>query len=349
MKRTNLSYNKVECISIRGDKIMTKPTIFSGVQPSGIPTIGNYIGAMKGFVDLQDKYDATYCVVNQHAITVPQDPKTLVKQTRQLAALYLAMGIDPDKATVFIQSDVPAHAQAAWLILCQTGLGELERMTQFKDKSQKNISVSAGLLSYPALMVADIILYDTQYVPVGDDQKQHIELTRNFVDRFNSRYGDLLVKPEGLYTKEGSRVMSLQDPTSKMSKSDENVRGFISMLDEPKTIIKKVKSAMTDSIGLVNYDETNQPAISNLLQIFSSLDGRSVSDIANEYHDTGYGKFKGDLADLIVETLTPIQERYDKLMESTDLDDILKQGAMNANEKANLVLERMEKAIGLYY
>ena len=327
-----------------------KPTIFSGVQPTGIPTLGNYIGAMKGFVDLQHDYDATYCIVNQHALTVPQDPVKLREQTLQLAALYLALGIDPNVANIFVQSDVPAHSQAAWMVMCMTGLGELERMTQFKDKAKKQESVGAGLLVYPPLMVADIILYDAQYVPVGDDQKQHIELTRNFVDRFNARFGDdILVKPEAIFPKAGSRVKSLQDPLSKMSKSDKNEKSFILLLDEPKAITKKIKSAVTDSLGTVKYDEENQPGVANLLNIFSSLSGRTIDDLVEDYGDTGYGRFKGDLAELVVDTLAPIQERYRKLLVSDELRDILHTGAQRANEKASATLARMEKAMGIGY
>lgn len=327
-----------------------KPTIFSGVQPTGIPTLGNYIGAMKGFVDLQHDYDATYCIVNQHALTVPKDPAKLKKQTLQLAALYLALGIDPNVANIFVQSDVPAHSQAAWMVMCMTGLGELERMTQFKDKAAKQESVGAGLLVYPPLMVADIILYDAQYVPVGDDQKQHIELTRNFVDRFNARFGDdILIKPEAIFPKAGSRVKSLQDPLSKMSKSDKNEKSFILLLDEPKAITKKIKGAVTDSLGIVKYDEENQPGVANLLNIFSSLSGRTIDDLVEDYGDTGYGRFKGDLAELVVDTLAPIQERYQKLLVSDDLRDILHTGAQRANEKASVTLARMEKAMGIGY
>lgn len=329
---------------------MTKARIFSGVQPSGIPTIGNYIGAMKGFVELQDDYQATYCVVNQHAITVPQDPEKLSLMTRQLAALYIALGIDPNKATIFVQSDVPAHAQLAWIIQCLTPLGELERMTQFKDKSAKQEAVNAGLLAYPTLMVGDIVLYDAQYVPVGDDQRQHIELTRNFVDRFNNRFGQgLLVKPEAIYPENGARVMSLQDPTSKMSKSDQNPKAYISLLDEPKKIVKKVKGAMTDSIGEVNYDPENQAAVSNLLQIYSSISSDPIDKIVNSYQGQGYGAFKSDLADLLVAEIQPIQDRYQALLKSPDLTEILKDGAIKANQQAQAVLARVEKAIGLYY
>ncbi|MCR8969471.1 tryptophan--tRNA ligase [Facklamia sp. 7083-14-GEN3] len=327
-----------------------KKNIFSGVQPTSIPTLGNYIGAMKSFVDLQDEYQATYCIVNQHAITVPQDPKILVKQTKQLAALYLAIGIDPNKSTVFVQSEVPAHSQVAWLITCQIGVGELERMTQYKDKSAKQESVGAGLLCYPALMVGDIVLYDTNYVPVGDDQRQHIELTRNFVDRFNNHYGDgILVKPEPIYPSAGKRVMSLQDPSRKMSKSDKNEKSKISMLDEPRQIIKKIKSAVTDSIGIVNYDKDNQAGIANLLEIYASLSEQSIESIVNQYHDLGYGRFKSDLADLVVSVLEPIQERYNQLLASDELYDILSTGANRANETASQTLARMEKVMGIKY
>lgn len=327
-----------------------KQKVFSGVQPSGIPTIGNYIGAMKGFVDLQDDYDTTYCVVNQHAITVPQDPKTLSLMTRQLAALYIAIGLDPNKATLFVQSDVPAHAQIAWIIQCMTGLGELERMTQFKDKSSKQESINAGLLAYPTLMVGDIVLYNANLVPVGDDQKQHLELTRNFVDRFNSRFGDgLLVKPEPLIPESGGRIMSLQDPTSKMSKSDSNPKSFISMLDTPKQITKKIKSAVTDSIGQVNYDKETQPAVANLLEIYSSFSNQNIDAIVQNYQGQGYGNFKTDLADLVVSVIEPIQARYESLMESSDLYDILQEGAKKASQNAEATLARVEKAIGLYY
>ena len=325
-----------------------KPTIFSGVQPSGIPTIGNYIGAMRGFAQLQDDYDATYCIVNQHAITVPQDPETLRQKTRQLAALYISIGIDPKKSTIFVQSDVPAHTQAAWIVMCNTGIGELERMTQYKDKSSKQESVGAGLLVYPPLMVADIVLYDAQFVPVGDDQKQHIELTRDFVDRFNARYGEsILVKPEGIFPKAGGRVMSLQDPTSKMSKSDANPKAYISMLDDSKVITKKIKGAVTDSLGIVQYDKKNQPAIANLLEMYSVLIDESIDSIVARYAGQGYGKFKGDLAELVVSVLEPIQKRYEELLAGDELDKILEEGAIKASEVANRTLARMEKAIGL--
>lgn len=328
-------------------------TIFSGIQPSGIPTIGNYIGAMKQFIELQNNYNCYFCIVDEHAITVPQDPQKLRQQTRGLAALYLAVGLDPKMATIFIQSEVSAHAEAAWIIQCNTTIGELERMTQFKDKSQKNgrTGVSAGLLTYPPLMVGDIVLYNANLVPVGDDQKQHLELTRDFVERFNKRYGqknqEILVLPEVKIAEQGGRVMSLQDPTSKMSKSDSNVKGFISMLDEPSVIRKKIKSAVTDSTGIIEYDVENKPGITNLLNIFSAATGRSIDDLVSTYEGKGYGEFKTDLAEAVVDLLEPIQTRYNKLLATDELDDILDQGAEQARLVANKTLQRMKNAIGL--
>ncbi|MFK4566076.1 tryptophan--tRNA ligase [Enterococcus sp. UD-01] len=328
-------------------------TIFSGIQPSGIPTIGNYIGAMKQFVALQNQYTCYFCIVDEHAITVPQDPQKLRQQIRGLAALYLAVGLDPKKATIFIQSEVSAHAEAAWIIQCNTTIGELERMTQFKDKSQKNgrTGVSAGLLTYPPLMVGDIILYNANLVPVGDDQKQHLELTRDFVERFNKRYAqknqEILVMPEVKIPEQGGRVMSLQDPTSKMSKSDSNPKGFISMLDEPAVIRKKIKSAVTDSTGIIEYDPENKPGISNLLSIFSAVTERSIDELVTAYEGKGYGDFKGDLAEAVVALLAPIQERYNQLLNSDELDDILDNGAEQARLVANKTLQRMKNAVGL--
>ena len=329
---------------------MSKKRIFSGVQPSAIPTIGNYIGAMKNFVALQDEYDCTYCIVNQHAITVPQDPKKLKDQTRSLAALYLAIGLDPEKSTIFVQSEVPAHAQAAWIVQCNVGVGELERMTQYKDKSQKQQSVSAGLLTYPPLMVADIVLYNAEVVPVGDDQKQHMELTRDFVERFNSRYGNgnkLLVMPEPFIPKAGARVMSLQTPTKKMSKSDANVKEYISMLDEPAVIRKKIKSSVTDSSGVIEFDPVEKPGVSNLLTIFSAFSGESIESLVSRFKGVGYGQFKEELADAIIAVMEPIQERYYELLKSDKLDEILDEGAKKANYVANKTLRKMEKAVGL--
>lgn len=326
-----------------------KQTIFSGVQPSAVPTIGNYIGAMKQFVRLQEDYHCTYCIVNQHAITVPQKPKTLREQTRSLAALYLAIGLDSEKSIIFIQSEVAAHAQAAWIVQCNVGVGELERMTQYKDKAQKQETVSAGLLTYPPLMVADIVLYNAQFVPVGEDQKQHLELTRDFVQRFNSRYGngnELLVLPEPMIPQSGARIMSLQTPTKKMSKSDANVKEFISMLDTPDVIFKKIKSAVTDSSGIIEYNPAEKPGISNLLTIFSAVTDEPIEVLVERYRGIGYGVFKQDLAEAVVSLLSPIQERYYELLHSDQLDAILDEGAKKAALIANKTLHKMEKAIG---
>ncbi|HAR6212922.1 TPA: tryptophan--tRNA ligase [Staphylococcus pseudintermedius] len=323
-------------------------TLFSGIQPSGIPTIGNYIGALKQFVDIQDEYDCYFCIVDQHAITVPQDRLKLRKQIRQLAAIYLATGLNPEKITLFIQSEVPAHAQAGWMLTTISSIGELERMTQFKDKSQKQSEgIPAGLLTYPPLMAADIVLYNTDIVPVGDDQKQHIELTRNLVDRFNSRYNDVLTKPEIKMPEVGGRVMSLQDPSKKMSKSDDNPKNFISLLDEPKVAAKKIKSAVTDSDGIIKFDKENKPGITNLLTIYSSLTGESIASLEDRYANEGYGKFKGDLAEVVENFLTDFQEKFNSFYESEELDKILDEGRDKAHRASFKTLKKMEKAMGL--
>ncbi|MEH7110402.1 MULTISPECIES: tryptophan--tRNA ligase [Bacillaceae] len=324
-----------------------KKTIFSGIQPSGTITLGNYIGALKQFVELQNEYNCFFCIVDQHAITVPQDPLTLRKNIRSLAALYLAVGLDPEKATLFIQSEVPAHAQAGWIMQCISYIGELERMTQFKDKSAGKEAVSASLLTYPPLMAADILLYNTDLVPVGEDQKQHMELTRDLAERFNKKYNDILTIPEIRLPEVGARIMSLQEPTKKMSKSDPNPKAFITPLDDPKQIEKKIKSAVTDSDGIVKYDREAKPGISNLLAIYSILGEKSISELEEMYQGKGYGQFKGDLADVVVNFFKPIQERYYQLIESSELDDILDQGAERANQVANKTLKKMEKAMGL--
>lgn len=322
-------------------------TIFSGIQPSGVVTLGNYIGAIKQFVDLQHDYDCYFCVVDQHAITVPQERLTLRKNIRTLAAIYIAAGLDPEKATLFIQSEVPAHAQAAWMLQCISYLGELERMTQFKDKAHGKEAVSAGLLTYPPLMAADILLYNADIVPVGDDQKQHIELTRDLAGRFNNRYNDIFTLPEARIPKVGARIMSLQDPTKKMSKSDSNQRGFITILDEPKQIEKKIKSAVTDSEGIIKFDRENKPGVSNLLSIYSILGNKSIEELEAYYDGKGYGDFKNDLAEVVVNALAPIQERCKNLLESSELDGILDAGAEKAARKANKMLKKMENAMGL--
>lgn len=328
----------------RSDKMKT---IFSGIQPSGHVTLGNYIGALKQFIDLQHDYDCYFCIVDQHAITVPQDRLQLRKNIRSLAALYLAIGIDPEKATLFVQSEVPAHAQAGWMLQCVAYIGELERMTQFKDKSTGKEAVSAGLLTYPPLMAADILLYKTDIVPVGEDQKQHLELTRDLAERFNKKYNDIFTIPEVRIPKVGARVMSLADPLKKMSKSDSNLKSFITLLDEPKTIEKKIKSAVTDSEGIVKYDKENKPGVSNLLSIYSILSGESIADLEKKYEGKGYGDFKNDTAAAVIEVLKPIQEKYHALLESEELDQILDRGAERANAAANKMIKKMENAMGL--
>lgn len=323
-------------------------TLFSGIQPSGIPTIGNYIGALKQFADVQNDYDCYFCIVDQHAITVPQDKIKLRKQIRQLAAIYLASGINPEKATLFIQSEVPAHVQAGWMLTIISSVGELERMTQYKDKAQKRTDgIPAGLLTYPPLMAADIVIYNTNIVPVGEDQKQHMELTRNLVERFNNRYNDILVKPEIRMPKVGGRIMSLQDPTKKMSKSDDNHKNFISLLDEPNVAAKKIKSAVTDSDGIIKFDRDNKPGISNLLTIYSSLTNESIKDLEAKYENEGYGKFKTDLSEIVKDFLINFQEKYNEFYNSDKLDEILDHGRDKAQKASFKTLKKMERAMGL--
>ncbi|WP_391208138.1 tryptophan--tRNA ligase [Psychrobacillus sp. L4] len=321
--------------------------IFSGVQPTGTITLGNYIGAFRQFIALQDDYNCVFCIVDQHAITVAQDPKELSKYIRSLAALYLAVGIDPEKSTLFIQSEVPAHAQAGWIMQCMSYIGELERMTQFKDKSDGKDAVSAALLTYPPLMAADILLYQTDIVPVGDDQKQHVELTRDLAERFNKRYGEVLTIPEIQLPKSGARIKSLQDPLKKMSKSDPNLKATIRILDTPKEIEKKIKSSVTDSEGIVAYDPENKPGVSNLLTIEAALTNVSIESLVQKYEGKGYGDFKASVAQVINDHFAPIQARYEQLLHSTELDDILDRGAEKANTLAQQTLSKMEAAMGL--
>ncbi|HSO59321.1 MAG TPA: tryptophan--tRNA ligase, partial [Paenisporosarcina sp.] len=288
-----------------------------------------------------------FCIVDQHAITVPQDRLALRKNIRSLAALYLAVGIDPKKAILFIQSEVPAHAQAGWMMQCISYIGELERMTQFKDKSTGKDGVSASLLTYPPLMAADILLYQTDIVPVGDDQKQHVELTRDLAERFNKRYNDVLTIPEIRLPKNGARIKALQDPLKKMSKSDPNKKSTISLLDTPKDIEKKIKSAVTDSEGIVAYDVVNKPGVSNLLTIEAALTGDTIEALVAKYQGVGYGDFKASVALAVIEHLKPIQERYEELLTSEELDIILDEGAIKAQAVASKTLKKMENAMGL--
>ena len=322
-------------------------TIFSGIQPSGTLTLGNYLGAIKQFVQLQQENHCYFCIVDQHAITVPQDPKTLRNNIKSLAALYIASGIDPDKATLFVQSEVPAHSELGWMLQSLTYMGELERMTQFKDKSEGRSAVSSALFTYPTLMAADILLYQANIVPVGDDQTQHLELTRDVAERFNNRFGETFVLPEIRIPNVGARIMSLQEPTKKMSKSDENTRSFISMLDTPKQMEKKIKSAVTDSDGIIKFDKDNKPGVSNLLSIYASCTGESIASVEEKFKDKRYGDLKGEVAQAVVNTLGPIKERHDELINSIELDEILTNGAEKANKIASSTLNKAKNKMGL--
>lgn len=321
--------------------------VFSGVQPTGNIHLGNYLGALKQFVELQEDHECIYCIVDEHAITVPQDPKELKGHILDVAALYLAVGVDPKKSIVFVQSQVPGHAELGWVLNCCANTGELFRMTQFKAKSQGKESVGAGLLTYPVLMAADILLYDTDVVPVGNDQKQHIELTRDLAIRVNHHYGDTFVVPDGRFMKAGARIMALDDPTSKMSKSAENIHSRISLLDEASKIKKSIMKATTDSDGVVSFDVENKPGISNLLNIYSVLSGKSVTELEAMYEGRGYGDFKKDLVEVTVEALAPIKEKYNDIRQSQELIDILNDGAERADAIARKTMKRVRKNFGL--
>lgn len=310
--------------------------VLSGIKPSGELTLGNYIGALQYFVADQDEHDCFFCVVDLHAITVPQDPAELRARTLDIAALYLAVGLDPAKATLFVQSHVHEHAELGWLLGCITGFGELRRMTQFKDKSAKGGegTATAGLFTYPVLMAADILIYQADRVPVGDDQRQHLELTRDVAIRFNSRFGDTFVVPDAAIPKQGARVMDLQDPTSKMSKSDESPTGTIGLLDTPEAVRKKIKTAVTDS-GREVLASADKPAITNLLTIYSAVTGRSVPDLEADFTGKGYGDLKGGLADAVVAFLEPIQARYNQIIADPEgLRATLESGAQKAQAVA---------------
>ena len=317
---------------------MKKKTVFSGVQPSGALTIGNYLGAIKNWVELQDEYDCNYCIVDLHAITVPQVPKDLRKNTLDVLALYLACGIDPEKSTIFIQSHVRAHAELTWVLNSISYMGQLNRMTQYKEKSRRaEENLNAALFTYPVLMASDILLYDTDLVPVGDDQKQHLELARDLAERFNNRYSPTFTVPEPLIREEGARIMSLQDPEAKMSKSDSDVNGYLLLLDDEATIRRKIKRAVTDSIGIVRYSD-EQPGLKNLLTIYSIFSNEAIEDIVKRYEGEGYGKFKGDLAEVVVKALRPIREKYEEIRSDREyLEKVYREGAEKADRK-NTVL-----------
>ena len=325
-----------------------KKIIFSGAQPSGKLTLGNYLGAIKNWTDLQEEYNCYYSVVDLHAITVPQEAKDLRANTMQLLAQYLACGLDPEKNTIFIQSHVSAHTELMWILSTMTYMGELSRMTQFKDKSQKNeANLNAGLFTYPVLMAADLLLYQTDLVPVGEDQKQHLELARDLANRFNNRYSPTFKVPEPYIQKAGARVMSLQDPTKKMSKSDENENAYILLIDDEDTIRRKIKRSVTDSVGIVQYSD-EQPGIKNLLNIYSKLSDKSIDEIVTMYEGKGYGDFKADVAEVIVEALRPIRERYEEILKDKEyLESVYAKGAQRAEAQARKTLRKVYKKVGL--
>ncbi|MBF0979858.1 MAG: tryptophan--tRNA ligase [Clostridiales bacterium] len=321
--------------------------VFSGVQPTGNIHLGNYLGALKQFVKFQENDECIYCIVDLHSITVPQDPKALRQHILDVAALYIAIGVDAKKSTVFVQSDVPGHAELSWILTCNSYTGELSRMTQFKDKNRGRESAPTGLFTYPILMAADILLYDTNIVPVGNDQKQHIELCRDIAIRINNKYEGTFVVPEGSFLKEGARVMSLDDPTKKMSKSAENPLSRISLLDEPATIKKAIMKATTDSEGSVRFDIENKPGISNLLSIYSAISGKTIEQLEKDYEGQGYGNFKKDLVEVVVDALAPIRENFEQIRYTDELVRDLKAGGEAANEIACKTLARVKDKFGL--
>ena len=322
-------------------------TMLSGIKPTGRLTLGNYIGAIRQFVQYQDEYEMYIFIANLHAITVAEDPVDLKRNTKDLIALYLACGLDPNKVTLFLQSDVHQHAELGWILTCHTYMGELQRMTQYKDKTAKGeTGITAGLFTYPCLMAADILMYDADYVPVGVDQKQHVELARDLAERFNNRYGETFRIPQPLTSKVGAKIYSLQNPTKKMSKSETNPKGTIDLLDDPAQARNKIKSAVTDSIGIIQYDPQQQPGVSNLLTILSSLNGESIPSIVERYQGKGYGELKKEVGDVVYQFLSDLQDRYRAIMASGQIDAILKEGNEKASRIAEKKLRKVKKKIG---
>lgn len=326
---------------------MEKKIVFSGVQPSGALTIGNYLGAIKNWVELQKDYDCNYCIVDLHAITVPQVPKVLRENTLDVLALYLACGIDPEKSTIFIQSHVPAHSELTWVLNTISYMGQLGRMTQYKEKSKRSEeNLNAALFTYPVLMAADILLYEADLVPVGEDQKQHLELARDLAERFNNKYSATFKVPDPFISKEGARIMSLQNPDAKMSKSDNDENGYILILDDEAAIRRKIKRAVTDSLGKIAYND-EQSGLKNLLTIYSVFSNEEIPDIVKKYQGEGYGKFKADLAEVVIEGLRPIQNRYNEIRNDKDyLEQVYREGAEKAEKKAKKILRKVYKKVG---
>lgn len=329
---------------------MTKPVVLSGCQPSGQLTIGNYMGALRQWVGMQNSHDCHFMLVDLHAITVRQDPQALRNATLDGLALYMACGLDPERSTLFLQSHVPEHSQLAWILNCYTQMGELNRMTQYKDKSQKQESnMNAGLFTYPVLMAADILLYNANQVPVGNDQKQHLELARDVATRFNNIYGDVFKVPEPFIPQHGARIMSLQDPTKKMSKSDDNANNFIGLLEEPKKIAKKIKRAVTDSDeqARIYFNPEEKPGVSNLLTLLAGATGRSIDELVPEYEGKMYGHLKGDVADAVVAFLEPMQQRFHEIRSNEAMmNAVLAKGAVKAREVAADTVRRVYDAVG---
>ncbi len=326
---------------------MKKQTLLSGIAPSGRLTLGNYLGALRNWVERQDEYSCFFPLVDLHAITVRQDPHTFADRCRDFVALYLACGINPEESAVFCQSHVPEHSELAWILQCYTQVGELNRMTQFKDKSRRNTGdINAGLFGYPALMAADIVLYKADFVPVGEDQRQHLELTRDVAVRFNGLYGELFPVPQAYIPDTGARVMSLQDPTKKMSKSDEVEANIITLLDEPKSIERKIKRSVTDS-GTEIVVRQDKPGVSNLLNILAAVTGNTTDSLEDEYQGKGYGHLKADVADAVVSLFQPIQARYAELRSNEEeLDKMLAAGAVKARETAKSTLREVHERLG---
>ena len=321
--------------------------LLTGLKPSGELTLGSLIGGIKQSVKFQDEYDSFIFVPDLHAITVPQDPTLLKERIKKNVALYLACGIDPEKNTIYLQSQNLYHANLSWILECHTYMGEASRMTQYKDKSSKGENVSVGLFTYPILMAADILLYDADYIPVGIDQKQHVELARNLATRFNNKYGEIFTLPEPLIPKVGAKIMDLQNPTKKMSKSDGDTKGSILLLDKEDVIRKKIMSAVTDSEGKVYYDPENKPGISNLLTIYSALSNIEIKEVEEKFAESNYGNLKKEVADLVVATLTEIQDKYNKILSSNEIEKILENGAKKTNQIAKEKYESILKKVGL--
>lgn len=328
---------------------MSKKIILSGIQSTGKLTLGNYLGAINNWVQMQEEYDCYYMIANLHSLTIRNDPETLRNNTLKVLAMYVAAGLDPEKNTIFIQSQVKEHAELGWILDCYTYMGELSRMTQFKDKAAKHAdNINAGLFTYPALMAADILLYQANLVPVGQDQQQHLEITRDIAERFNKLYGKTFTIPEGYYGKASAKIMGLQDPTAKMSKSATNPNDVILLEDEPDVIIKKFKKAVTDSENKVRFDPANKPGVSNLMQIYSSITGLKMEEIEKEFENSGYGDFKTKVAETVVAKLEPIQKKYKELLENKEyLEKIYTEGANRARKLASKTLDEVKERIGI--